>query len=770
MAGARGPSGSKAKRDPGGRLSRALHYPRPGVAGPARWVPSLRLTGAVVAGGALLLVLLLAVAWLTISVPDPDDAAQAQTSTVLYSDGETTLGEFAAVQRRSVPLSEIADTLEFAVIASEDRTFYENRGLDPRGIARALWNNLLGRDTQGGSTLTQQYVERYFLGTTTSYLGKLREAIIALKIDQVESKETILENYLNTIYFGRGAYGIERASNAYFDKSAADLTLSESALLAGVIPAPSAWDPRVNAERAEQRWERVLNNMVEDGYITEEERAAASFPETISYDAVNRYAGPSGYLLIMVRDELISSEGFTEEQIDQGGLVIVTTIDADKQEAAVAAVDSLPSSRPENNRVALVSIDSATGGIAALYGGADYVTVQRNGATQDRVQGGSTFKPFALVAGLENDYTLDSRFESYTPMEVEGYGRVSNFDTVDRGRIDLVEATRNSVNTVYAQLNVGVGADKTMDVAIRAGLPEDTLGLEPFPSNVLGPASPHTIDLARAYATFAAGGVRYEPFIVESVMNADGATLFRAQVSGERVFDEQVVADATYAMTQVVQGGTGRTASAIGRPAAGQTGTSQDNKSALFCGFIPQLATCVSMYQVGEDGSEESLTGFGGVGIIAGGTYPTTIWTRYMSPAVRGMTVESFPDRSAPTTVDVPDLSGMTSGRAEAALRRLDLESATTEVFSDAAVGTVVSTDPAAGTPVRLGTAVTLRISIGPEPEPEPEPEPDPPDEEPGPPDIGPGPPDIERGELGGGPVADRGGFRLPRSLGGPRR
>lgn len=657
MAGASGESGAGTgtAQDRPRASKRGLNYPRAGKTGAARWVPSIRLLGMIVALVVLAVVILLAVAYATVPIPDPDDAAQAQTSTVFYSDGRTVLGEYAAFERRSVPLDEVADVMQEAVIASEDRTFYENRGVDPRGAARALWNNLLGRDTQGGSTLTQQYVERYFLGTTTSYLGKLREAIIAIKIDQVESKEQILENYLNTIYFGRGSYGIDRAARTYFGKSAADLTISEAALLAGIIPAPNAWDPRLDAERAEERWNRVLDLMVEDEYITAEEREAATFPETIEYTRQDRFSGPNGYLLDMVREELINAQGFTADQLDQGGLQIVATIDLEMQEAAVEAVDSLPDSRPENNRVALVSIEAETGSLKALYGGENFLTRSRNAATQDRAQGGSTFKPFTLIAALENGYTLEDRFESYTPMEIPGYERpVNNFDSVNRGRINLARATENSVNTVYAQLNVAVGPEKTVDVAVRAGLPEDTPGLEPFPSNVLGPASPTPLELTQAYATFAAHGVRREPHIVAFVRNPSGDVLYTGDFPGERVFDEQVIADATYAMTQVVESGTGETASAIGRPAAGKTGSSQENRSAWFCGFIPQIATCVAMYQVGEDGGEESLTPFGGVNPIAGGTYPTTVWTRYMIPATQDLEVLGFPWRSRPTFTPEP--------------------------------------------------------------------------------------------------------------------
>ncbi|HLS49864.1 MAG TPA: biosynthetic peptidoglycan transglycosylase, partial [Actinomycetaceae bacterium] len=277
---------------------RRWDYPRAGKGPVHRWLPSWRVVlGTVVTVIALGLGLFV-VAYLTTDIPEPDDFAQAETTTVYYADGETEMGSFATFDRSIVGLATLPEHVGHAVVASEDRRFYENVGVDPIGIARALWNNVRGNERQGGSTLTQQYVERYFVGETiTSYVGKAREAILAIKIDREQTKDEILGNYLNTIYFGRGAYGIEAAARNYFDKPAAELTLSESALLAGIIPAPSAWDPASNPERAEERWARTLRFMVEDGWITQEEADSQSFPETIDPVRDDRYGGPGGYLL-----------------------------------------------------------------------------------------------------------------------------------------------------------------------------------------------------------------------------------------------------------------------------------------------------------------------------------------------------------------------------------------------------------------------------------------------------------------------------------------
>jgi len=629
-----------------------------------RWLPSWRVVVATVAAVAALGVGLFVTAYATIDVPEPGDFAQAETTTVYFADGETVMGTFAEYDRRSVDFATLPEHVGNAVVASEDRTFWENRGIDLRGIMRALWNNLRGRPTQGGSTITQQYVERYFMGTTTTYLGKFKEAILAVKINNQMEKEEILGSYLNTIYFGRGAYGIEVAAQKYFGKPAAELTLSESAMLAGLIPSPSNWDPRVNPEVSEQRWNRVLDLMVEDGWITQEERDAQEFPQTIEFVPTNTFAGPNGYLLDTVRTELNEKAGISPAEMDTAGLRIISTIEKPRQDAAVAAVDKLPDDRPANNRVGLVSMDPATGRIVALYGGPDFVTQSRNAVTQDRAQGGSTFKPFTLIAALENGASLRDTYESYTPMTIDGY-TVRNYDSVNRGRIDLVRATQDSVNTVYVQLNVEYGPARTVDVAERLGIPADTPGLIDSPSNVLGPASPRAIDMVRAYGTIASGGVRHEPYIVDRVEDSRGNTRYRGHSEGERVVDSEVITNATYAMQAVVQGGSGKTAAELRRPAAGKTGSSQSYRSAWFAGFVPQLVTVVAMYQTGPNGEEEELTGFGGVRIVAGGTWPTRIWTDYMKVALDGVEVQGFPEPTIKPPTRTPSPTPVTQTPTE---------------------------------------------------------------------------------------------------------
>lgn len=655
------PKTGKAGRDKTGRKSTAgyqgrryqepnrfWNYPRPNKGPIHRWLPSWRFLLASVLGLGVAGIGLFIAAYLMIDVPAPEDVATAQSTTVYYADAETEMGQFATVRRQIIDTDELPEHVGNAIVASEDRRFYTNSGVDPAGIVRAFINNVTGGKRQGASTITQQYVERYYTGDTLGYRGKAKEAILALKIDRQQPKDEILGNYMNTIYFGRGANGIEQAAIEYFDKPASDLSISESAMLAGIIPAPSAWDPAVSPDQARQRWNRTLDLMVTAEFITEAERAEQEFPDVKDPGRENLFEGPNGYLLRSVRNELTSVAGFEDDEIDTGGYRIVTTIDERLQDAAVEAAESLPEDRSPNLRAGLVSLDNDTGGIRAMYGGADYLENSYSAATQAAAQAGSTFKVFTLAAALEQGIGLGETYPSYSPMAVEGWDDpVNNYDHRGRGRINLLTATQHSVNTTYALLNSEVGPENTEEMAIRLGLPEDTEGLEPFPSNVLGSASPRVIDMAHAFSTIANGGNKTDPHIVAFVETSDGATTYAAAETSDSVLEPQVAADATYAMTQVVQGGTGNTASALGRPAAGKTGSSDEYKSAWFVGFVPQLTTAVALFQTTDDGKgEEPITPFGGVDPVAGGTWPTTIWTTYMLEAVKDLPVEEFPEHS----------------------------------------------------------------------------------------------------------------------------
>ena len=577
------------------------------------------------------------VAYAALTVPQADQVALAQTTTVYYSDGTTEMGRMSQVNRKIIDSSTLPDYVAHAVVASEDRTFYTNSGVDLKGIGRALVNNIRGGARQGASTLTQQYVERYYVGETTGYVGKAKEAILALKINREQSKDQIIGNYLNTIYFGRGAYGIEAASQAYFGHEAKDLTLSEAAMIAGIIPAPSAWDPAVDEEKARSRWTRVINLMVEDGWISQADANAAEFPKTIDPDTLGgpTMEGPTGYLMEQIRTELAQEGGFTADQLATGGYRIISTIDKEKQDQAVEAAEYMYTVRGWNEdsmHVALTSLDPATGEIVAEYGGKDYLKRQQNGATQDIMAAGSTFKPFALIAHAEQGGSIYDTYDGSSPKTFSGLARpVSNDSGVSWGRQNLVNATKNSINTVFVGLNQEVGSATTKQVAVELGIPEDTNGLDDSLLNVLGFAAPHNIDLAHAYSTIASGGQRTTPHIVREVQNYDGSKVFQTTVNPKQVFDTKTMSTVLPALQAVTaSGGTAEAAAVLKQDSGGKTGTSEEQKTAQFVGFTPSLVTAVSMYQLDENGSPVSLTNIGGLGQFHGGDWPVTVWVRYM--------------------------------------------------------------------------------------------------------------------------------------------
>ena len=674
----RRPTRPQSDREASAAASRARAKRGPAKGGKANKGKKKRSLGARIGRGILFtfLGLIIAglgtflVAYAALTVPQADQVALAQTTTVYYSDGTTEMGRMSQVNRKIIDSSTLPDYVAHAVVASEDRTFYTNSGVDLKGIGRALVNNIRGGARQGASTLTQQYVERYYVGETTGYVGKAKEAILALKINREQSKDQIIGNYLNTIYFGRGAYGIEAASQAYFGHDAKDLTLSEAAMLAGIIPAPSAWDPAVDEEKARSRWTRVINLMVEDGWISQADANAAEFPKTIDPDTLSgpTMEGPTGYLMEQIRTELAQEGGFTADQLATGGYRIISTIDKEKQDQAVEAAEYMYTVRGWNEdsmHVVLTSLDPATGEIVAEYGGKDYLKRQQNGATQDIMAAGSTFKPFALVAHAEQGGSIYDTYDGSSPKTFSGLARpVSNDSGVSWGRQNLVNATKNSINTVFVGLNQEVGPATTKQVAVELGIPEDTNGLDDSLLNVLGFSAPHNIDLAHAYSTIASGGQRTTPHIVREVQSSDGSKVFQTTVNPKQVFDTKTMSTVLPALQSVTaSGGTAEAAAVLKQDTGGKTGTSEEQKTAQFVGFTPSLVTAVSMYQLDENGSPVSLTNIGGLGQFHGGDWPVTVWVRYMKAASANDTKLHFdwykrqtatPVNPAPVTTTTP--------------------------------------------------------------------------------------------------------------------
>ncbi len=584
-------------------------------------------------------------AYHTVKIPDANAFVNSQTTIFQYADGSE-MGRIGSENRTIVKLANIPLNVRHAVMAAEDRNFYSERAFSPTGIARALWNDIKGGALQGGSTITQQYAKTAFLSPTRSIQRKIKELVIAIKLENQFSKDQILESYLNTIYFGRGSYGVETAAEVYFGRTVDQINVSQAAVLASILRSPGYYDPAVrptNMARLKARWAYVLKGMVTAHWLTQAQVDAQRFPTLKPRVTSGSLAGPKGYLISWVEHEL-NNLGFNMEQLQVGGYVIKTTIDKSAQQAAVSAIDlKTPAHAPANLHIGLVTIRPGTGEIVALYGGKDYLVSQFNNATQSIAQAGSTFKPFALVAALEQGIPLSSEWDGQSPQVFDDNGKpypVFNYGNEQYGLVDLMKATADSVNTIFVPLGIKVGPDKVVDVARRAGIP-NSVAMIATPSVTLGVASPHVIDVAAAYATFAAQGVYAKPFIIKEVLGSNSGVLYESRVQAQQVFAPDVMADLTSALQGVTKTGTAAGAlSDFGRPSAGKTGTTTDNASAWFSGYTPQLATSIAMFR---DNNSQSLNGIGGLNAVTGGSFPAKIWDVYMKATLKGEPVIPFP-------------------------------------------------------------------------------------------------------------------------------
>ena len=589
-----------------------------------------------------------AYAYFAVSIPDPNAFVNSQSTIIQYANGKE-IGRLGSENRTVVKLANIPIHVRQAVMAAEDRNFYTQSAVSPVGIARAFFNNLKSGslNSQGGSTITQQYAKTAFLTPERTITRKVKELIIAMKLQNQMSKDDILESYLNTIYFGRGSYGIQTASEVYFGKSVSQISISEAAILASILRSPGYYDPsysKENTARLKARWQYVIDGMVSKEWLATDAAAKLNYPVIRERVTAGALAGPKGYVMSWVVREL-EKLGFTESQLQTGGYVIKTTLLRKNQVAAVRAMDARgPKNTPENFNQALVSIRPGTGEIVALYGGKDYLVKQLNGATQSITQAGSSFKPFALVAALEQGIPLSSVWSGSSPQVFDDLGKpypVFNYNNEQEGEIDLAYATAHSINTVYVPLGIAAGLENIVDVARRAGIP-NSVALMPTPSISLGVSSPHIIDIAAAYATFAANGIYATPFLIKEVLGSNKGVLYEGKIQAQQVFQPDVMADLTYALSQGTKSGTGvAAASGVGRPIAGKTGTTTDNASAWFNGYTPEFATTVTMFM---DNATQSLNGIGGNFAFTGGSFPAQVWNTYTKLAQRGMPATQFPE------------------------------------------------------------------------------------------------------------------------------
>ncbi|MEU4605209.1 transglycosylase domain-containing protein [Kribbella sp. NPDC023972] len=615
----------------------------------------------------------------TTKIPDTNKEFATNTTTVYFSDRSHEIGQFYEQNRRSVPLAQIPKHVQDSVIAAEDRTFWTNPGISPSGMARAAFNIARGEQLQSGSTLTQQYVKIMYLTQERTASRKFKELFIATKLSRSEDKKKILEGYLNTIYFGEGAYGVAAAGQAYFNvRDPKDLKIDQAALLATVLNNPTVFDPddksAATQKRILGRYRYVLDGMRQMGTITDAQYAAYSkqLPKLNKPQKSSRYKGSKGFLLDMVRKELVKS-GFTDDEIVGGGLKVYTTIDL---KAQVAANDAVFSKKQPGNaselHIGLASVRPQTGELVAVIGGPDYLKSQINWATA-KARPGSSFKPFAVAAALKDGKTLEDTFEGDGPIEIRG-GKYDNEFGEDYGRVSLLSATEQSINTAFYDLvdrQMENGPEKVSDVAEAAGIPKIPAADRDAPALVLGPnayASP--VDMAGAYSVFANQGQRTPVHMIAEVRDSKNVVKFSAKSKYKPVqaLTPEIANTTSYALQQVVEDrkGTGRKAQEIDRPAAGKTGTAggmsidhrranakckcekykegDDTLTSWWVGYTPQLSTAV-LYRAGKEG-ESDLDAYTDENAFFGGDYPAQTWVDYMSEAMKGQPVEEFPEPS----------------------------------------------------------------------------------------------------------------------------
>ncbi|RAG81037.1 penicillin-binding protein, partial [Streptacidiphilus pinicola] len=625
--------------------------------------------------------------YLYVEPPNANAAAVAQANVYYYSDGKTVIGQTGQMNRIIVPLDQISPQMQHAAVSAEDRTFYSNQGVSLTGMARAAWDTVRGQGVQGGSTITQQYVKNYYLNQDQTVSRKVKEFFISLKVDRTESKSDILAGYLNTSYFGRNAYGVQAAAQAYFGINASQLNAEQSSYLAALLQAPSAYDvataTAAGKQAATDRWNYVLDGMAKLGYLSPQQRAEAKFPTIKPVAPVRGLAGQAGYLVDIADNYLFSNGVMTRDELAQGGWKIVTTFDKGDQSALASSVkselDTLKpnSAKAKDIRAGAASVQPSSGKVVAAYGGPDYVTQPYNDALRTDITEGSTFKAFDLAAALANKSTtqdgrLITPYTTYDgtsgrqvvglPPNVASYNP-PNEDNVNYGQITVSTAMAKSVNSVFAQLAADVGLDKVRAAAIAAGLPSDTPGMSASNASVaLGTSSPNAIQLAGAYATFANHGVQIDPWSVQSVTH-EGESKSMPQHTSKQAFDRSVADTVTQVLQGVINNGTGYTAQALGRDAAGKTGTTDENKSAWFAGYNPQLSTAVGLFAQVGDSQRISLGSAAGISRVNGGSFPTQIWTNYMEQALSGLPDVSFdlqtgsyytPPTTAPSVAPTP--------------------------------------------------------------------------------------------------------------------
>ncbi|MEU6555963.1 transglycosylase domain-containing protein [Streptomyces sp. NPDC046915] len=614
--------------------------------------------------------------YLAVDIPAGNVAAQRQSNVYKYSDG-TILARNGKVNREIVDLSKVPRKVQLTFVAAENKSFYHDAGVDFKGTARGLINTLSGKGKQGGSTITQQYVKNYYLNQDQTVTRKLKELVISLKVDREENKDDILAGYINTSYYGRGAYGIQAAAQAYYRVDAQKLKVEQGAYLAALLQAPSQYDWAVASATGKKlvkaRWNYVLDNMVEEGWLDKAERQTMKFPVPKEPKGAPGMEGQKGYLVSLanaqLEQKLMKDEGLSksdaEAKVENQGWTITLNVDRKKQAALEKAVKAQLTSKLDKKKrkvdgdvqAGAVSVDPKTGKIVALYGGQDYFKHYYSNATRRDYQPASTFKPIILATALEDDamtqndkpISADAVYDGTSRRQVLDDGTKVGFappneDNASYGKITVQQAMNKSVNSVFAQMGVDVGMKQVMGTAGKLGM--DTDGMQAVPAQTLGSMGASPLEMAGIYATFDNHGDKVTPTIVKSA-EKKGSTITMDNPIGGSVISRTAADSVTSVLTGVVDDGTAQTSVAKnplrnGQQVAGKTGTSDCNRSAWFTGYTPDLVTSVGLFGeadkaggTGCDGKpvkkfdHVSLKGAMGGGRVNGGDTPAKIWAEY---------------------------------------------------------------------------------------------------------------------------------------------
>ncbi|MFJ8011955.1 transglycosylase domain-containing protein [Streptomyces sp. NPDC096339] len=689
-SGGRGRGAGSAARGGARPDKRLINYPRSDREGWKRFLPSWKLVSGTALGFFSIIIAGAGIGIAMVNTPDPNKAAKAQNNVFKWANGEQMVATGGSMNRQIVPISSIPRSMRDAVIAAENESFETDKGVDPMGVGRAVWNMATGGSTQGGSTITQQYVKNMYLDSNQTLKRKVTELFIAIKLGTTEEKDTVLAGYLNTAYYGRDAYGIQAAARAYFGKDSQDLNPAECAFLASVLKGPNLYNPdggigtaatpQLNEDRARKRWAWVLDREVEVGRMDKAERAKYAdkdFPPRVESAQARGMTGQIGYLVDTAKAYVMKSKGITAEQMALGGYEITTTFEKPKVDALAKAVEDTRNGlidekkRPDTDtfvQFGAASVNTKTGALVALYGGPGWDHKYfSNNANTTGVPVGSTWKPYVLAAAMQygtqnskgqgisadskymaNDLTVINNRSGQPLRGKDGTPfKQKNESPTAYGYVTLNEAMEKSINVPFAQLVFDVGHDKVRRVAESTGLLKDSMGVPNDASFALGTSTPSAIRMADSYATFATSGTHHEPFSVTRV-EKDGVPLpgFEAP-KAERAMDNSVADNITKVLENVVQNGTATKVKKLGRPAAGKTGTTDENKSAWFVGYTPELSTSVVLFRSdpnSKDKALQSMKGVGDIPSIHGGDIPAEIWTEYMMEAVKGTPETKFPE------------------------------------------------------------------------------------------------------------------------------